>query len=126
MVPDFAEVFYYVRQPNPSGVEEIWERLENAARGAAMGTGTEVEWEIIHGNNPLLVNEALAKVMHAKLLAVGGVEYTPEERAWAEEIQTSLGDAAKPGIRLPAPFGQRPRRRLQRPAEETTCLLHLA
>ncbi|MEE4540322.1 MAG: amidohydrolase [Erythrobacter sp.] len=96
VVPDFAEVFYYVRHPDPSGVEEIWERLENAARGAAMGTGTEVEWEIIHGNNPLLVNEALAKVMHAKLLAVGGVEYTPEERAWAEEIQTSLGDAAKP------------------------------
>lgn len=96
VVPDFAEVFYYVRHPDPSGVEEIWERLENAARGAAMGTGTEVDWEIIHGNNPLLVNEALAKVMHEKLTAVGGVTYTAEERAWAEEIQQSLGDAAIP------------------------------
>ncbi|TRD11501.1 amidohydrolase [Erythrobacter insulae] len=96
VVPDFAEVFYYVRHPDPSGVEEIWTRLENAAKGAAMGTGTEVEWEVIHGNNPLLVNETLAKVMDAKLRQIGGIEYTAEERAWAETVQASLGDAAKP------------------------------
>ena len=96
VVPDFAEVFYYVRHPKPDGVEQIWTRLEDAARGAALGTGTEVEWEVIHGNNPLLVNETLARVMDAKLREVGGVEYTDEERAWAEEIQQSLGDAAKP------------------------------
>ncbi len=96
VVPDFAEVFYYVRHPDPDGVEEIWARLENAARGAALGTGTDVEWEVIHGNNPLLVNETLAKVMDQKLRSVGGVEYTAEERAWAEKLQESLGDAAKP------------------------------
>lgn len=96
VVPDFAESFYYVRHPDPEGVEEIWTRLEDAARGAALGTGTKVEWEVIHGNNPLLVNETLAKVMDAKLRQVGGVEYTDEERAWAEQIQESLGDAAKP------------------------------
>ena len=96
VVPDFAESFYYVRHPDPEGVEAIWSRLEDAARGAALGTGTKVEWEIIHGNNPLLVNETLAKVMDAKLRQVGGVEYTAAERAWAEQIQESLGDAAKP------------------------------
>lgn len=96
VVPDFAEVFYYVRHPDPEGVEQIWERLENAARGAALGTGTEVEWEVIHGNNPLLVNETLARSMQAKLEMVGGVEYSPAERAWAEEISQSLGDAAQP------------------------------
>lgn len=96
VVPDFAEVFYYVRHPDPSGVEEIWKRLEKAAQGAAMGTGTDVTWEVIHGNNPLLVNETLAKVMDAKLRQVGGVEYTEEERAWAKEISESLGGAARP------------------------------
>jgi aminobenzoyl-glutamate utilization protein B len=96
VVPDFAEVFYYVRHPDPEGVEAIWGRLEDAARGAALGTGTKVEWEVIHGNNPLLVNETLAKVMDAKLRKVGGVTYTAEEREWAAEIQKSLGDAAKP------------------------------
>jgi len=96
VVPDFAESFYYVRHPTPEGVEEIWARLEDAARGAALGTGTKVEWEVIHGNNPLLVNEALAKVMDAKLRQVGGVIYTQEEREWAAEIQKSFGNAAKP------------------------------
>ena len=96
VVPDYAEVFYYVRHPDPEGVEQIWARLEDAARGAALGTGTEVEWEIIHGNNPLLVNETLARTMHEQLELVGGVEYSDAERAWAEELQVSLGDAALP------------------------------
>lgn len=96
VIPDFTEVFYYVRHSDPGEVEAMWERLEAAAEGAAMGTGTRVEWEIIHGNNPLLVNQALAKMMDAKLRQVGGVEYTAQERAWAEQLATSLGDAAKP------------------------------
>lgn len=96
VVPDFAEVFYYVRHSDAAEVLALWDRLELAAKGAAMGTQTQVEWEIIHGNNPLLVNETLARVMDAKLRQVGGVDYTPEERAWAEEVSKSLGDAALP------------------------------
>ena len=90
VVPDFAEVFYYVRNPDATTVSEIWERLEAAARGAAMGTGTEVDWEIIHGNHPLLVNETLAEMMHETLESVGGVEYSAEEQAFAEEIYQTL------------------------------------
>ncbi len=90
VVPDFAEVFYYVRHPDPAGVEAIWGRVEQAARGAAMGTGTDVEWEVIHGNNPLLVNEPLAKMMDAKLRQVGGITYSPEEQAFARQIHASF------------------------------------
>ena len=93
VVPDFAEVFYYVRHPDADGVDAIWKRVEDAARGAALGTGTEVEWEVIHGNNPLLVNETLAKMMDRKLREVGGVEYTKEERKFAEEIRKSFDGA---------------------------------
>ena len=35
VVPDFAEVFYYVRHPEATMVNEIWARLETAAKGAA-------------------------------------------------------------------------------------------
>ncbi|MEO1252532.1 MAG: amidohydrolase [Pseudomonadota bacterium] len=90
VVPDFAEVFYYVRHPEAAGVEEIWTRVEDAARGAALGTGTEVEWEVIHGNNPLLVNETLAKMMDEKLRKVGGVQYTKKELAFAEKLFKSF------------------------------------
>mgnify|MGYP005990626311 FL=1 len=97
VVPDFAEVFYYVRHPDPAEVDAIWARLEDAARGAAMGTGTKVDWEVIHGNNPLLVNEPLAKMMDAKLRQVGGVTYTAEEQKFAEGIYASFD---KPGLKL--------------------------
>ena len=90
VVPDFAEVFYYVRHPAATGVQEIWARLENAARGAALGTGTEVSWEIIHGNNPLLVNQTLARLMDTNLRKVGGLTYTAEEQAFAEEIASTI------------------------------------
>ncbi len=97
VVPDFAEVFYYVRHPDPVEVDAIWARLEDAARGAALGTGTKVDWEVIHGNNPLLVNEPLAKMMDAKLRQVGGITYTPEEQKFAEGIYASFD---KPGHKL--------------------------
>lgn len=90
VVPDFAEVFYYVRHPDADGVEEIWARVEEAARGAALGTGTKVDWEVIHGNNPLLVNETLAKMMDEKLREVGGVTYTKEEEKYAKKIFASF------------------------------------
>jgi aminobenzoyl-glutamate utilization protein B len=97
VVPDFAEVFYYVRHPQADGVDAIWERVEEAARGAAKGTGTKVEWEVIHGNNPLLVNETLAKMMDVKLRAVGGVEYTPAEKKFAKQMYSSFD---KPKFKL--------------------------
>jgi aminobenzoyl-glutamate utilization protein B len=90
VVPDFAEVFYYLRHPHAAKVKELWVRLEAAARGAALGTGTQVDWEIIHGNHPVVVNETLARMMHEKLNAVGGVSYTPEELKFAEEIYATL------------------------------------
>ena len=90
VVPDFAEVFYYVRHPDAEQVKEIWARVEQAARGAASGTGVEVDWEIIHGNHPLLINESLARMMDEKLRGVGGLEYTEAEQAFAEEIYATL------------------------------------
>lgn len=97
VVPDYAEVFYYVRHPDAAMLGEIWERVEQAALGAAGGTGTEVEWEIIHGNHPLLVNETLAEMMQEKLEQVGGIAYTAEEQAFAERIYETL---ASPGATL--------------------------
>ena len=96
VVPDYAEVFYYLRHPQAKTVRTLWERLESAARGAAEGTGTEVEWEIIHGNHPVLVNETLHKMMDETLREIGGVEYTSEEQNFAETIYTSFDNPSLP------------------------------
>jgi aminobenzoyl-glutamate utilization protein B len=92
-----AEVYYYVRSPNREIVAEVWERVEKAATGAALGTGTKVEWEVTGGVYEMLPNEALSRTMHQNLTAVGGVTYTPEERAFAVKIgQTVFGKPPAP------------------------------
>jgi aminobenzoyl-glutamate utilization protein B len=96
VIPDFAEVFYYVRHPDPREVASMFDRVVKAAEGAAMGTGTTVDYEVIHGIYAMLPNETLAKVMDANLRKVGGVTYTPEERAFAEKIRATFGPDAPP------------------------------
>lgn len=93
VVPDFAEAYYYARHADPGVVFELWARLELAARGAAMGTGTEVEVEVVNGVYALLPNETLARMIDANLRAVGGVHYTTEEREFADRITATLSEA---------------------------------
>jgi aminobenzoyl-glutamate utilization protein B len=90
VVPDFSEVYYYVRHPEAGTARELFERVVEAARGAAQGTGTEVEYELIHGVYNLLPNVTLATMMHGNLSVVGGVEYTAEEQRFAEVLRESL------------------------------------
>lgn len=90
VVPNFAEVYYYNRHPSVEVARSNWERILKAAEGAALGTGTEVDHELIHGLYNLLPNETIGRLLHANLQAVGGFAYTDEERAFAEEIQQSL------------------------------------
>jgi aminobenzoyl-glutamate utilization protein B len=90
VVPDFAEVYYYVRNQNRDIVRDVFERVVNAAKGAALGTGTTATYEITGGVYDLLINKTLAKVMYNNLAAVGGVPYTSEETGFAQKIQTSF------------------------------------
>ena len=46
VVPDFAEVYYYARHNDMRVLDGIWERIVNAASGAALGTGTTMELEM--------------------------------------------------------------------------------
>ena len=96
VVPAFAEVYYYVRNPKRDNVKSIWERVELAAKGAAMGTGTRVEIEVTGGVYDLLGNETLAKVMDANLRTVGGYNYSEQEKQFALKIQESFKDQARP------------------------------
>lgn len=90
VVPANAEVYYYVRHRNPAVVKSVWERLENAAKGAALGTGTTVEWEVLGGVYDILPNKTLAEVMYKNLTEVGGVIYSETEKAFAIEMAKSF------------------------------------
>ena len=103
VVPAFAESYHYVRHPDAIVVKEIFDRMVKTAEGAALGTQTRMEYEVINGVYNLLPNETLARIMHKNLELVGGVTYTPEEKKFAEDIvktypagvKASPDDAAK-------------------------------
>ena len=90
VVPDFAEVYYYVRHPKKEEVVRIFDWVVAAAQGAAMGTQTTVDYEIIGGTHDLLLNKTLAVDMQQNLQEVGGVSYTPAEMEFAQKIQSSF------------------------------------
>ena len=90
VVPDFAEVYYIVRHPDTTQAAAVFDRLLQAAEGAAVGTGTTVTHELINGVYAMLPNDTLARVMDRNLREVGGVEYTTEERQFAEHLRASL------------------------------------
>ena len=92
VVPAFAEVFYYVRNPEAVNVKSIFEKVVKAAEGAAMGTHTEMNYEVIHGLYNILPNETLARVMYENLKKVGGVVYNEEETKFGEEIIATYPD----------------------------------
>jgi aminobenzoyl-glutamate utilization protein B len=91
VVPDFAEVYYYVRHGNRKTVVEIFDRITKAAEGAALGTGTRMDYELIGGTHELLPNTTLQQLMYTNLIKVGGVNYTEEEKTFGKAIIKSLG-----------------------------------
>jgi aminobenzoyl-glutamate utilization protein B len=91
IVPDYAEVYYYVRSPQRDIVMDVWNRIEKAAEGAALGTGTRYEAELIGGVYEVLPNEHLVGTMGNNLKTVGGYTLNSSELAFAKQIQQTPG-----------------------------------
>lgn len=90
IVPEEAQVYYYVRHPKASQVVSLFERVVKAAEAAAMGTETAMSVEVMHGNYPVMPNHTLARLVHDNLVSLGGVRYDGAEQAFAETIQASF------------------------------------
>ena len=92
VIPEEAEVYYYIRHPNKDVVEELFLRVIKAAEGAAMGTETQMSYEVMHGNYSLMPNDTLQKIMHKNLENRGGIKYSDAEVEYAKTIMKSFID----------------------------------
>ena len=97
VVPDLAEVYYYVRHPEMLMVEELFQRVVKTAEGAAIGTDTKMTYEVMHGNYSLLPNDVVQKLMHKNLSTFGGISYSDKELEYAEEIYKTF---LKPTLKI--------------------------
>ena len=96
VVPDFAEAYYYARHSDMRILDGVWDRIVNAAKGAALGTGTTVDVELMNAVYNVLPNDYLADLMQRALDRVGGISYTAAEEQFAVELRKSLVGAVPP------------------------------
>ena len=90
VVPDRASVWYFLRNSDER-IEEMYEKVINCAKGAALATGTELA-EIrcltaIHQNHK---NKATAELIQKNIELVGMPEWTEEEQEFAKALQKYL------------------------------------
>lgn len=95
IVPDYARVWYFVRDANRKGVEEVYARVMDCAKGAALMTDTTMEVKMISGAYNYLSNRAVSEVVQKNLETIGAPQYTPEELAYARAMQKTLGAEEK-------------------------------
>ncbi len=95
-----AEVAYLIRAPRTPQVEEIYQRVNDVARGAALMTGTKVEIIFDKACSNLIPNQTLERVLHENVIKLGAPTWTPEELEFARKVQASLTDAELGNDRL--------------------------
>ena len=91
VVPSEAGVRYYFRSPSRKVVGELLQRALAAAEGAAMGTGTRMDYELLSGNYERLPNEALSRLLESKLAEVGGLKLDARELDFAHAVAAESG-----------------------------------
>ncbi len=96
IVPEQAQVYYYVRHPDVDMVVQLFDRVVNAAEAAAMGTQTTVDVEVMHGNYPVLPNYTLSRLVNKNMRELGGIKYDAAEERFAEKIYQTLLNPSQP------------------------------
>lgn len=87
VVPEFAEVYFYIRHPKSEVVRKLYPRLLKCAQGAALATETKLETIYEGGIMDLLPNDALAQITRANLTKLNDLKWDDEEMKFALRLQ---------------------------------------
>jgi aminobenzoyl-glutamate utilization protein B len=87
-----AMVRYLIRARDLPALHSLRRRVEKIAEGAALMTETAVSGAIISGDADLVGNTPLEQLMHRELERLGPPQFDAADRAFATEIQATLGE----------------------------------
>lgn len=79
VVQDTSRVHYFIRAPRVDQVLEIYERIKDIAKGAALMTGTESFYEIYSGVSDFIPNKILSKEIYDSMIEVGPPMFEEED-----------------------------------------------
>ena len=91
VVQPFAEVLYLIRAPRNNQVKELFERVNDIARGAALMTGTRMEMQFVKACSNLVDNTVMEEVLQKNLEEIEHEPYTEEELKFAADIAATYG-----------------------------------
>jgi len=91
VVPESAEVWYFIRAPRRAQVEVLYERVLRCARAGALATGTELEVILESAFYEVNPNEALARILDRHLRAAGPPHFDSGDRQLALDLRRTLG-----------------------------------
>lgn len=86
IVPAAATLLYALRAPESAYVTELYERVGDVAKGAALMTGTKVSYRTVSAYADLLSIPAMEKVMMEAMQEAEKPEYTEEDYAYAAQF----------------------------------------
>ncbi|HEY7913261.1 MAG TPA: amidohydrolase [Blastocatellia bacterium] len=95
VVPEYAKVWYYVRDINREEVDKHYDRILKIVEGAALATGATYKVQLITAVHEYLFNRPLQEVMQANLELVGPPKFTAEEQVFGRNLQKFLGKEEK-------------------------------
>jgi len=95
VVPDQASVWYFLRNTDKR-LEDMYQRVLQCAKGAALATGTELsDVRIIAAIHQAHHNKALAELVYENIKLVGMPEWTEQEHEFAMALQKAMGSEEK-------------------------------
>lgn len=121
VVPAYAKSWYYMRGKDREQVDEVRERLEACAQGAAMATGTDMKMTRLTGCYSRLENEVMAETVLQNFELFGPPEVTAEDRQRVKQLgleptfneefsqekeKQSRGSTDEDNVSWLAPFGR--------------------
>jgi aminobenzoyl-glutamate utilization protein B len=95
VVPDKASVWYYIRNTDED-ILDMYDRVLNCAKGAALATGTELsEVKVLTATHQQHMNKAAAELYQKNIELVGMPKWNEQENEFAKAIQKTLGEKEK-------------------------------
>lgn len=89
-VQPYAQVLYLMRAPNLKSAQELYERVDRIAQGAAMMTDTKVEAEFVKACSNMVLNTELLKTLQKNLELFSPPVWDAEDIAQAEKIRKTF------------------------------------
>lgn len=90
VVQSEAEVLYLIRAPRLDQVKEIYERVCNIAKGAALMTGTECEIIFDKACSNCIPNETIERIIYDNLVSIGLPNFDAADIELSKAIRATL------------------------------------